>query len=441
MMLWVAIGLALSIATGWLLVDGLDRRISAPLRGVMAVMVGLAAGSVGQLLVVVTHWPTLAIDATLLAIAFGFWRKLRLPADAQEPAKPLKSKWAWCNLGATMLAAAATSSLVMVASRYGQWDALAMWNLKAAFLYRDPSRWQQMFSPAIAHTSPDYPLMLPLTVARLWRYAGAETTWAPGVVSVLVTMSALTATYAAVAAVRGAALGAMACASVAATPFFVSQGGLQLADVPLSLMLLAGLSMAATACDRRGWLTAGLLLGIGAWLKNEGLLMTLAALIAAACLARRSVPWLALGAAPFVAMALLIKLVAHAPSEFFVEQSARTLLERITDVSRYTTILDYAFYVLWSVPGLWLWGAWIVYMVTAGIDARPRAAAAKITALTLLIIVVGYGLVYLITPRDLRWHLNTSAGRLFLHLWPSIVFVLCLLVRSPRQLVRRQSMD
>jgi len=36
----------------------------------------------------------------------------------------------------------------------------------------------------------------------------------------------------------------------------------------------------------------------------------------------------------------------------------------------------------------------------------------------------GYYFIYLITERDLAWHLDTSNLRLFVQLWPSVLLVL-----------------
>ena len=37
--------------------------------------------------------------------------------------------------------------------------------------------------------------------------------------------------------------------------------------------------------------------------------------------------------------------------------------------------------------------------------------------------LAGYFFIYLITPRDIYWHLRFSLNRLFLQLWPSAIFL------------------
>lgn len=53
---------------------------------------------------------------------------------------------------------------------------------------------------------------------------------------------------------------------------------------------------------------------------------------------------------------------------------------------------------------------------------RPRGLPAAFAVLLLLL--VGYFLVYVTTPHDLSWHLETSLLRLFIQLWPAAIFVL-----------------
>jgi len=78
-----------------------------------------------------------------------------------------------------MVLAAAAIWLHMRLMPHGETDAIAIWNLRARSLLRGGREWAAVLSPAIGWSHPDYPLLLPLTVARLWSYAGSETTAVP----------------------------------------------------------------------------------------------------------------------------------------------------------------------------------------------------------------------------------------------------------------------
>ena len=45
--------------------------------------------------------------------------------------------------------------------------------------------------------------------------------------------------------------------------------------------------------------------------------------------------------------------------------------------------------------------------------------------------LVGYFFVYVLTPLDLDYHLMTSLNRLFLQLWPSVIFVVFMIAGPP----------
>jgi hypothetical protein len=87
--------------------------------------------------------------------------------------------------------------------------------------------------------------------------------------------------------------------------------------------------------------------------------------------------------------------------------------------------------------GGWLGGPTILmvlYAATVGLDRKTEGNAAKRAILTTLLLMLGaYFLIYLITPMGLRFHLDTSADRLLLQLWPGALFWCSLAIRSPEE--------
>jgi hypothetical protein len=49
------------------------------------------------------------------------------------------------------------------------------------------------------------------------------------------------------------------------------------------------------------------------------------------------------------------------------------------------------------------------------------------------LVCAGYVSIYVITPLDLTWHLNTSLNRLYMHLWPSFIFLTLGICRSAEE--------
>jgi len=63
------------------------------------------------------------------------------------------------------------------------------------------------------------------------------------------------------------------------------------------------------------------------------------------------------------------------------------------------------------------------------LQTRPILAI----GLTLASLFAAYCAVYLVTPLDLSWHLNTSLQRLFAQLWPSFLFLMFLALETPEE--------
>jgi hypothetical protein len=67
-----------------------------------------------------------------------------------------------------------------------------------------------------------------------------------------------------------------------------------------------------------------------------------------------------------------------------------------------------------------------------GISLRPREAAGVATSfLALILTLAGYFCVFLLTPHDLAFQVTTACDRLFLQLWPSLLFICFMALPSP----------
>jgi hypothetical protein len=69
----------------------------------------------------------------------------------------------------------------------------------------------------------------------------------------------------------------------------------------------------------------------------------------------------------------------------------------------------------------------LFFALTRRRQPRPEPAF-RVSLATLCLTLAGYFAIYLITPRDLYWHLRFSLNRLFLQLWPATIFLFFLYV-------------
>jgi hypothetical protein len=433
----IVVALVLSTWAGWGVVGVLDRArpssaADAVGRLALGFLVGVGTSSVlafFTLLLGGSLGPGYAIfDAVaLIALAAAAtWLGLRRRArsGAVPPMSRTEVVAVLLVLAAIALAAVAFSKAT-IELPHGRWDARAIWNLRARFLFRAGTAWRDAFSPSLSQSHVEYPLLLPLSVARLWTYAG-ESTLAPAILAACFTLTGPLALGAAVARGAGTLAGAVAALLLLATSAFTLSGASQYADVPVAVFVMAGaslLSIETGEVDRRGLLAlAGLLLGLGGWTKNEGLAAaacTVAAFAALGWRARgsrvfRDLALVALGAAiPAAAwIALHHALVPSLAVDF--AQDGAGFWARVSSADRWTLVLTT---LAATFPGH-EHGLPIFALALAGaLGARPRALSRSRPLLAAVLLSCLYAVLYVATPQDLEWLLRTSAERVQLQVW------------------------
>ncbi len=354
-------------------------------------------------------------------------------------------------IAALALAIAAFATLSLRTPHGGDadnWDSWGQWNLRARLIHRLGVQWPAV----VAHRgllyspNPDYPLFLPLSVARCWNRIGSETTLVPAALAGLFTFAVAGLVLSSLSILRGRAQGYAGALALLGLPAFVAIGAWQYADVPLALFI--AMTLVLFCCyDRspdepRGLLVlAGLSAGLSAWVKNEGWLFLAATLIARAVAisvnrgGRRyleELRYYSLGLVPPVAIVVLFKLDLAAANSYVSGQGFHSDAIRLTDLARYSQIVRTTFDEVLRSAG-WIASLWamVPYALILGIriEKDDKSSIATI-AVTLVIMLIGYFLVYVVTPYDLGWHLRTSVLRLLLHLWPTFVLMYFLVVSA-----------
>ncbi len=321
---------------------------------------------------------------------------------------------------------------------HGEWDTMAIWNKKARFLALGGPNWADLARGATAH--PDYPLFLPLTVARDWIITGSTSQLAPIIVAFVFFLASIVLLTASVTLRANRSVGLMAGIVLSGTPVFSRLAAQQYADVPLGLFILAtcvclAFAAGAGADSRpplRGFVLAGLLTGLASWTKNEGLLFMLAALIGCAwiCWRMRSArPVMGLFSGillPLAAVAFFKTQFVPTSNTFIAGQGLHVTLARLSDPSRYWTVLT-AFIGMLLFNWRWWFFLPLLLLITILLIGLHRPTLKnpgwQAVAIILTVMYAGYFVVYLTTPSDLTWHLETSLPRLLAQVWPSLLFL------------------
>jgi len=352
-----------------------------------------------------------------------------------------------------------TFILIALTHQHGEWDAWSIWNLRARFLARGTEHWRNAFvlSQGLPHT--DYPLLLPLTIARGWKYIGSEAFLVPIVVAFLFTFASVGILCSSLAILRSKRTGYLAGTVMLGASSLVSHGASQYADVVIGFFMMCAIVAVAMyhqmpSGENAGLLVvAGLAVGFAAWTKNEGLLFLVvfvgvSFLQAAwrsgwkACL--RGASMFAMGLLPVLALVAWFKLSlaplnylqpgnysAQGPMQYFLEPGS--VSQKLTTLFRYRVVTKaMARELLFSharIPGI------TPLLVLYALFARPRKSSvisASTGAAILVLMLVGYFFVYITTPLNLVHHLDTSLARLLLQLWPSWVFVFFMATSTPK---------
>jgi hypothetical protein len=344
----------------------------------------------------------------------------------------------------TLVCAAGAFTGLSAAAPHGGWDAWMNWNLRARLIYRAGPEWRDAFSPLLAWSHPDYPLLVQGSVVRAWIYHGGETLAGPAGVALLFTGGTVALLTTAVAAFRGRRQAMIAGLVLLATPFFIFHGVSQYGDVPvgfffLATLVLIGLHERHKEHSDRFALLAGLTAGLAAWTKHEGLLF-LAALGVAAVLTRRNRRELrafALGVLPMLAVIAFFKLDLAPSNDLMSAMGSGTLIGRATDPHRYALvarafvegILDFGANGLVS-------GVWLLVAYGLCVWRRPNAADApwlRLAAATLAVMLLGHAAVFVLTAPDVARLLDSSLERLLLQLWPAALLVYFVGLATPEE--------
>jgi hypothetical protein len=300
------------------------------------------------------------------------------------------------------------------------WDAWAVWGLKARALYElGGANNPVFFSPLYIGHNLDYPLFLPSLEAMGFRAMGSLDESLIHLQLLGIAVGFACTLWTLLRPRVPTEIAALAVLAVVAAPPVLGLLGTAYADVPLAFFVAVGLVALArwiTESDGRLLVWAALFLGAAAMTKNEGGMFAIAAFAAAAVVllprARARLPHLALCAvgafAPLVPWRVFLHvhqvhnvsfdltnaanpsyLVAHADR---VSPTVQSLVEHI-GMTRFGLLVPL-----------------VALALLAGLLSRQFALTAFISG-WLVLAFAAIVTIYWISPHQLNWYLGTSAYR------------------------------
>lgn len=351
---------------------------------------------------------------------------------------------------ATLLTAAITLYYLLIVARstpHGDYDAQAIWNLRARFIYRSGDEWQDAFSPLINRNfHMDYPLLIPLNVVGGWNVLNGEVLRVPTVLSVLFLLGMAGIVYFSISHLRSSSQAAIATALLLTTPALLTFSTFQTADVPLAYFFLAAASLLVLAAhekDRGLFFLAGMMAGFSAWTKNEGLPFLLLSFLYMLLVYRKHTVrthlyWLLAGTALPLFFVLLFKTQISVSNDLFVNNGVSEIIAKILTPARYAQIAERLIAELSRLGG-WPVSIIVLLFVYGWIMGRYRADITSAAALWILSLsqLMVYLLIYIITPHDLQWHMNYSMDRLLMHIFPMALAAYFLFINTPEYVLAK----
>jgi len=318
-----------------------------------------------------------------------------------------------------------TCYFILYASKYGNWDAFAMWNLHAKFFYH-PELWKYLFTSKLSYSALDYPMMLPIIVAFFWNAVGSTSPNVPVLFAYGVMLIIPLYTY---FALRDEGLKWL---SLIALVIFVTDNNFkqiaisQCADSMLSLLILmvfVQYKKVKGLIDNRAYLL-GFICASCAWVKNEGLVFYVLFTAGFIFSNYRHLPVLKkyLTGAIVPTLVLASFKLFFAPANDLISADNKQLFSLsvvLTDWSRYATICKFWLNTLVSNY------IYALILIFAAFVVNRRFFA-SMPAIIIALLLLGYFIIYLVTPHDLNWHLYTSLYRIIQHVYPALIYLILL---------------
>jgi hypothetical protein len=301
---------------------------------------------------------------------------------------------------------------------WGEWDAWAIWNLHAKFLFYD-NDWKNLFTNKLNWTHPDYPLMLPSLIALFWKGLGELNPIVPAAIAYATLISILCLLYASLKESRFNIIGLIAILLLIIDLRFTSLAIMQYADTLVSLFILITIILLSKKEGKPDayFFLIGLFAVLPIWVKNEGnvfFLLTCVLIICQHYKQMRKILYYIMGVLPVLLLYVYFKMV-YAPANDLVGALDNHTTQKLLSFDRYITIGKYFLTILYYQFQL------LLILPFALLVACPRRLVSGII-LILSGTLAAYLCVYVITPHDLTWHLSTSLDRLIQQIYPSVIY-------------------
>jgi len=360
---------------------------------------------------------TFKINSYLLIICLLFFSGFLLIVNRMKITQKVNFNINYISISSIIIVMIIVYKYFLRASKWGQWDAWAIWNLHAKFFYYDEN-WHQLFTNKIAWSHPDYPLFQPLLIALIWKSIGSINYLVPIIFNLIPLIGVVIILN---KSVNSKVIGIVLLLFIMFDSKLIGFFATQYADGFVAFYYLLTISLLVDLIrtkfeNKINVYLLGIIAAASIWIKNEGMIFfiitcTIIFIFNDYKLFLRFL----IGALPVLLIFMFFKYVFAPPNDIISGQSTKTI-DKILDYNRYLLILKYFWNIVWNnFPSIILFVLLIIF--------TPLKKRLNYSFLVIVLSLVVYLSIYIITPHDLKWHLETSLDRLIFQLYPSFLFI------------------
>lgn len=360
------------------------------------------------------HLPLALVIGLVLALAFLIYKQTSTIVTSSSN-NNISVSYALLFMGISMIG----QKVVMMSDKYGTWDAWAMWNMHAKYL-ANPEYWATLFqNKDFAHT--DYPLLLPANIAFYSRIVGIEQLQTVSycfhlLITILIPVLIFTETKH-----RNIIFSAIGIYWLSTNINHLTIASYQLADSLVGFFtLLAIIATDHIESDKRYAAITTSMLGLCMFTKNEGVLISLLFVVFyfRPLFKKDNLKYVVAGIA-LPALALLIFKIVYAPHNDIVSAQGADTFTKLTDWNRYDLVLT----SFRKHINEYYYAIACLFALHFFLRLLSRKAPDKRLSFVLTVLCA-YVIVYVLTPKDLEWHVNTSLNRLVHQMIPTTIYAL-----------------
>jgi hypothetical protein len=316
-----------------------------------------------------------------------------------------------------------TRQFVNFSTRWGGYDAWAIWTNHSIFIDSIETT-QRLLSSELSWSHPDYPVVLPSLICVFNFLCGGFSAVSPMAVAFLIFLLFMLTSFFCLEP-QGGFFGLSFCALLIIDDFFMSRLSSQYADsllglIELTSMILFSRVLIIPKIKTENICLLGFVSSFSVLIKNEGIIFLLILVFSLIYFLRRErhlIFYFILSLIPALSFLLVAKTVLFVPNEIIGGLDFQGVFSKLTDVHRYTTVAKYFFVTIWYkfYLGLFIF----IFLLWFGSPSR----VGKVLLTLVVLNGVAFFLIYILTPYELNWHLETSLDRLLHQIYPSYLFI------------------